>query len=171
MVSVAKSNDEIWAKQIEVKATGASDVKIYANGANQKAGGAEVADNSVGKTSYANTGNYKCPKTPKGKNDLFGINKPQKENPFGKFDIDDNKKLDKAELLSMIVYAKEQLAQLASKPKKTYKPDETNNFQKPNNDFLLILIGILIAQIMQQNKIDLIGKNEKEGKKPLLEMA
>ena len=48
MVSV-RSNDEINAKQIEVKATGASDVKIYANGASQRAGGNDTTDNSIGK--------------------------------------------------------------------------------------------------------------------------
>ena len=162
MVSVASGKDEILAKQIEVKATGASDVKIYANGANQKAGGVDVTDNSSGKTKANKCG---C---------IFPFNPPKKESPYGKFDINGNGKLDTEELAAMKAYIEALTKQKVKKPDKSEKVDKTDKIDKSdkqNNDFILILLLMLITQMLQQNNKDLIGKNEKEGKKPFFEVA
>ena len=165
MVSVASGKDEILAKQIEVKATGASDVKIYANGASQKAGGVDVTDNSTGKTKADKCG---C---------IFSFKKPKKESPYGNFDINGNGKLDPEELAAMKAYVEAMLdkkVQKSEKPKKVEKidnPDKIDKSEKQNDDFVLLLMLMLIIQLLQQNNKDLIGNNEKEGKKPFLVVA
>ena len=168
MVSV-RSNDEIYAKQIEVKATGASDVKIYANGASQRAGGNDTTDNSIGKTNCLPGG---CVKPAKGNSDLFGINKPKKNNPFGNFDKKKKKKLDPEELAAMKAYVEAMLSKKPQKADNVNKPNGIINPIKPNNDFMLILIGMLIAQMLQQQQQnnDFLGNNgDKAAKKPLLQ--
>ena len=170
MVSV-RSNDEIYAKQIEVKATGASDVKIYANGASQRAGGNDTTDNSIGKIKCKCFPEC-CGKPTNGESDLFGINKPKKNNPFGNFDINGNKKLDPEELAAMKAYVEAMLSKKPQKADNVNKPNGIINPIKPNNDFMLILIGMLIAQMLQQQQQnnDFLGNNgDKAAKKPLLQ--
>lgn len=147
MVSVATEKNEILAKQIEVKATGASDVKIYANGANQKTSGVEATDNSSNKTCLPGG----CVKPSKGENDLFGINRPKKENPFGKFDINGNGKLDREELVAMLAYIKELMTQKTEKPEKVNPFEKINKPEEANKDLLLILIGLLIGQVLAKD--------------------
>ena len=88
------------------------------------------------------------------------------------FDINGNKKLDPEELAAMKAYVEAMLSKKPQKADNVNKPNGIINPVKPNNDFMLILIGMLIAQMLQQQQQnnDFLGNNgDKAAKKPLLQ--
>ena len=162
MASVVTGKNEIFAKQIEVKATGASDVKIYAGGANQKVSGVDVTDNSVNKNAEK-----KADCKP-----VSIFNPEKKEKLFGNFDINENGKLDKEELVAMKAYVEALMKKQIQKPEKidkSYKPDKADKPDKQNKDMLIFLLLFLITQLLEQESKNIT--QTAKVKKDFLEVA